>query len=222
MSLVIFDCDGVLVDSEEIFISAELDFLSKAGMEFERDDYVRRFMGMPLDIWEKQIHEDYAKHLGRKLDPDCFENFRQFTAKKLKEDLVAIDGAHTIIRQLDVAICVASSSSPGGLEWKLEHTGLLDLFQPDLFSTHLVENGKPAPDLFLFAADKMNKQPSSCVVVEDSSNGVLAAKRAGMKVVGFTAGSHCPANHGGVLRADGADTIVNSFEELPAVLVDLL
>jgi len=219
---VIFDCDGVLVESEKILVAAELDYLSKAGLAFDRNDYIRRFMGMPVETWEKLIRQDLSKHTTVEPGLEFFMKLHKLTKKKMKEELVAVTGARASIEQLGIEICVASSSSPEELEWKLQLTNLIDLFEPHLFSTHLVKNGKPAPDLFLYAAKKMNKHPSHCVVVEDSTNGVLAAKRAGMKVIGFTAGSHCPANHGASLEADGADTIVNSYDQLPAVVMELL
>jgi HAD superfamily hydrolase (TIGR01509 family) len=189
---------------------------------FERDQYIRQFMGMPSSKWEEIIRRKLTAYLGKKPESDCFKKLNEFTAEKLKDDLVAVSGARAAIEQLSTSICVASSSAPAELEWKLDHTNLLDLFEPSLFSTKLVKNGKPAPDLFLFAAKKMNVHPTRCVVVEDSSNGVLAAKSAGMKVVGFTAGSHCPIDHGDSLRGDGADVIVNSYENLTDVLTKLM
>ncbi len=130
-------------------------------------------------------------------------------------------GARAAIESIEMPRCGASSSSPEGLQWKLKHTNLIDLFEPNLFSTQLVENGKPAPDLFLLAADRMGVPPSECVVIEDSSNGVRAGRSAGMKTIGFTAGSHCLDDHGDTLLADGADMIVDSYEMLPAAIGQL-
>lgn len=106
--------------------------------------------------------------------------------------------------------------------WKLAHTGLADLFRGNLFSTDLVEYGKPAPDLFLHAAKTMQHLPGDCVVVEDSKNGVLAAKRAGMKAIGFTAANHCLDEHGATLREAGADVVVQTYAGLNLAISNLL
>ncbi len=215
MTLLIFDCDGVLVESEAIYIAAELEFLSRAGMSFDRDHYIRRFMGLAPDQWEQRLAEEMEAQLGHRPKESLFTLLNEFATQKLKDELVPVKGARSAIQSLDgMARCVASSSSPDGLRWKLEHANLIDLFDPHLFSTQLVEHGKPAPDLFLLASDRMGVPPAECIVVEDSSNGVMAGQRAGMKVIGFTAGSHCPEDHGETLLADGADVIIDSYEQL--------
>jgi HAD superfamily hydrolase (TIGR01509 family) len=221
VNLTIFDCDGVLVESESILLAAELEFLSKAGLTIERDDYMRRFMGMPPEEWERQVGEALAEQGKGPVGPHFFSDLYELTAQKLRTDLVEVTGARASIEQLASSLCVASSSAAEEIRWKLSHTGLIDLFDPHLFSTQLVKNGKPAPDLFLLAADRMGVAASTCVVVEDSSNGVVAAKRAGMKVIGFSAGSHCPARHGETLLADGADVIVRTYSRLPEVIGNL-
>jgi beta-phosphoglucomutase-like phosphatase (HAD superfamily) len=104
------------------------------------------------------------------------------------------------------------------LEWKLELTGLLELFHPHVFSGEMVERGKPDPDLFLHAAAEMDADPARSVVVEDSANGVLAARAAGMTVVGFTGGDHCLDGHGEMLAESGADSVIGSLSELEATL----
>jgi HAD superfamily hydrolase (TIGR01509 family) len=220
-NLIIFDCDGVLVDSESILLEVELEFLSNAGLALERNDYLRRFMGMPPDEWEKQVGEALAEQGSGVGGPDFFVDLHELTAQRLRAELVEVTGARAAIERLDSSLCVASSSGAKEIRWKLAHTSLLDLFDPHLFSTQLVENGKPAPDLFLLAAERMGVAAPTCVVVEDSSNGVIAAKRAGMKVVGFCAGSHCPARHAEVLMADGADATVQTYSRLGEVIGNL-
>jgi HAD superfamily hydrolase (TIGR01509 family) len=178
-------------------------------------------MGMPRGEWEKEVEKAFAEQGKGVAGSRFFADLYAFTAQKLRTELVEVAGARASIEELDSLLCVASSGGAKEIRWKLAHTGLLDLFDPHLFSTQLVANGKPAPDLFLFAADRMGVAPSTCVVVEDSSNGVIAAKRAGMKVVGLSAGSHCPARHAEVLLADGADVIVPTYGRLAEVIGDL-
>ncbi len=219
MSLVIFDCDGVLVESEAIYVAAELEYLSQAGLTFDRGDYLRQFMGLPPDVWQQRVSEVITAQERGELEDDFFDRLQDFTTRKLKSELVPVEGARKAIESIEMERCGASSSSPEGLQWKLQHTNLIDLFEPNLFSTQLVANGKPAPDLFLLAAERMGVPPSECIVVEDSSNGVRAARGAGMKTIGFTAGSHCLDGHGDTLLADGADVIVeDSYSLLPAAI----
>ena len=214
MTLVIFDCDGVLVDSEAIYIDAEIEFLNSHGLQFERDAYIREFMGVAPDEWEAKLSVSLTEILGNEPQVGFFETFHEFTLSRLKERLTAVAGAKEAIAQIETTKCVASSSKPGRLKWKLEHTELHEFFGANLFSTTMVENGKPAPDVFLHAAEVMGKNPQDCIVVEDSSNGVIAAKRAGMAAIGFVAGTHCPDQHGSTLLSDGADIVVGSYANL--------
>ncbi len=218
MSLVIFDCDGVLVESEAIYVAAEMEFLADAGLTFDRGDYMRQFMGLPPDIWQQRVAEVIAAKTGDEPEDGFFDQMQDFTTRRLRDELVPVKGARAAIESIQMARCGASSSSSDGLRWKLRHTDLIDLFEPNLFSTQLVEHGKPAPDLFLLAADRMGVPPFECIVIEDSSNGVRAARSAGMKTIGFTAGSHCLEDHGDTLLADGADVIVDSYDVLPAAI----
>ena len=217
MSLVIFDCDGVLVESEAIYLFVEMEFLAEVGLSVDRKDYIRQFMGMPPDAWEQCVTEMIADQKGSRPENGTFDQMQALPTQRLKDELVPVEGARAAIESIPLPRCGASRSSPESLKWKLQHTDLIDLFEPNLFSTQLVENGKPAPDIFLLAAERMGVPPSECIVVEDSSNGVRAARSAGMKTIGFTAGSHCLEDHGDALLADGADVIVDSYRMLPAV-----
>lgn len=218
MSLIIFDCDGVLVESEIILVSTVLEFLASDGLIIEREEYIRRFMGMPANLWEVEISKHITAHFGEPPTQDYFKSIYQLTAKKMSEELTAVAYARSSIEKLDYDLCVASSSSTKGLQWKLEQAELLDLFNPNIFSTNLVKKGKPAPDLFLYAADKMSAKVDCCIVIEDSANGVKAAKAAGMKAIGFTAASHCLSFHGDILIEEGADLVVNSYSELASAI----
>ena len=218
MTLVVFDCDGVLVDSEVILIAAELEFLARAGLDFDRAEYMRKYLGMPQQPWEDALGELLLAQSGERFEPNFFEDLKEFAWQRFEKELSEVAGARGVIESLETAVCVASSSSANSMRWKLDHTGLLDLFDPHLFSAEHVEHGKPAPDLFLFASERMGVAPSDCVVIEDSCNGVIGAKRAGMMVIGFIGGGHCADDHGEALRADGADTVVDSYDALAKVI----
>jgi len=218
MKLVIFDCDGVLVDSESILVDAEMDFLKMHGVEVSIESYVDQFMGMPLEDWKVKATELLVATSDVSVTEDIFNTLEESVSRRIKEELQAIDGAHQAISTLNQPKCVASSSSARSLKSKLAQTGLFDLFNPHIYSTQLVDNGKPAPDLFLHAAKELNVLPSECVVVEDSANGVLAGKQAGMQVIGFTGGGHCPPQHSSALLSKGADFIATDYSDIVTLL----
>ncbi len=221
MHLAIFDCDGVLVDSEVIYIDCEMAFLGEHGLSPRRDTYIRAFSGQPIDAWERQIGDYIETHTSVRPARDSFERLYEKATQWIARELQAVTGAEEAIGDIDLHKCVASSSKATALRQKLTQTGLLHHFGDNLFSTQMVTNGKPAPDLFLLAAARMGAAAEACVVIEDSSAGVIAAKRAGMTVIGFTAGGHCPAGHGEALKSDGADIVVDAFAALPAAIESL-
>lgn len=135
-----------------------------------------------------------------------------------RTELQAIDGIDRLLRQLPLPRCVASSSAPDKLRLGLELTGLWSHFDPHVFSSVMVKAGKPAPDLFLFAAARMGTAPAHCVVVEDSIAGVRAGVAAGMMVIGFTAGGHCLEDHDQRLLSAGATVVARSAEDLTSLL----
>jgi HAD superfamily hydrolase (TIGR01509 family) len=218
MKLIIFDCDGVLVNSEEIYIAAELEFLAEIGAVFEQATYMQSFMGLSPSMWREKLRRVVEQNLGKALPIDFFDRMQTSAASRIETDLAAMPDARETIDGIATLRCVASSTPLERLRWKLQHTGLSDLFAPNIFSSDMVKNGKPAPDLFLHAAATMGIDPMDCLVVEDSANGVLAGKAAGMKVVGLTAGRHCLAGHADILSNSGADVIVESYTALPAAL----
>lgn len=221
VELIIFDCDGVLVDSEAIYIDVELEFLARAGAHFERSAYVRTFMGLSLDEWRGRVHAEIVDRTGGPPAADLFDELDAHLLRAFEERLAPLPGARAAVSGLDLRRCVASSTPLRRLHWKLRHTGLLDLFAPHLFSAEMVVRGKPAPDLFLHAAATLDADPGRCVVVEDSVNGVAAGRAAGMRVIGFTGGAHCLADHGAVLGATGAELIIDRFADLAPALARL-
>lgn len=216
--LVIFDCDGVLVDSEIIGCSAVADILSRHGVPTEVDYVMRNFLGRPASA----VTDEFLRRSEKALPEDFIKSWREHLFTRFEQELVAVAGIRDAIETIPLPRCVASSSDEERLDVSLGKTGLAPLFQGNIFSTTMVKHGKPAPDLFLFAADKMGAVPSRCVVVEDSPSGVQAAKAAGMTAIGFTGGSHYAVlDNTTALRHAGADHIVTNAAGLPSLLKDI-
>jgi HAD superfamily hydrolase (TIGR01509 family) len=218
MKLVIFDCDGVLINSEEIYVSSEIQFLSEAGFHFERRAYMEAFMGLSHIDWHAKLETAAQKRNGHPLPEDFFESLDSYVRQRFESELHPISGVRGAVSNLDLMCCVASSTPLPSLQWKLEHTGIADLFSPHIFSADMVARGKPAPDLFLHAATTLGIEPDHCIVVEDSANGVIAGKAAGMKVIGFTGGDHCLADQDAILMSAGAEVVIDKFANLGSAI----
>ena len=212
--LIIFDCDGVLIDSEVISCRADSACLAEIGIVLSADEIMQRYLGISADA----MCADIEQRLGRALPLDFAEMLRLRVAAAFEAELAPIPGVEQVLASLPHRRCVASSSAPERLRHSLSLTGLLRCFEPHLFNATQVARGKPAPDLFLFAAADMQSAPDSCVVIEDSPAGVQAAVAAGMRAVGFTGGSHCRAGHADHLLAAGAYTVIQHMGCLPTVL----
>ncbi|WP_245408370.1 HAD family hydrolase [Zhengella mangrovi] len=216
--LVIFDCDGVLVDSEPISISVLTEIIAEAGGRIDLEEAYRRFLGRSV----KTIVSDLANENGLAVTDLHLEAMRDRLYARFRDELKPIPGIAETLGRLDRPFCVASSSQPERIRLSLAVTGLLERFEPNVFSSTMVERGKPAPDLFLHAARAMEKQPGRCIVVEDSPAGITAAKRAGMQVVAFVGGSHVePAGLASAVAALHPDAICGSMTELPSILEGL-
>lgn len=216
--LVIFDCDGVLIDSEVIGCGAVAELLSRYGVPTELEYALRTFLGRPASA----VTDEFSRRSGKALPPDFVTNWRKCLFDRFDQELVAIEGMSEAVRSIPLPRCIASSSDVERLDISLKKTGLLSLFEGNIFSATMVKRGKPAPDLFLFAAEKMGAAPSRCIVVEDSPSGVQAAKAAGMAAIGFTGGSHYAVlDNGTALRDAGADHILSDAALLPSLLKDI-
>lgn len=184
--LVIFDCDGVLVDSEPIAISVLVDSMNKLGANITETEAYRLFLGRSLGTVTECLRDAYGLHA----DAAFLDEMRRALYARFAVELKPIPGIAEVLDRLDAARCVASSSQPERIRLALTTTGLLERLSPHLYSASMVKNGKPAPDLFLHAAREMGFEPEDCIVVEDSPAGVQAAQAAGMKVLLFTGGTH--------------------------------
>jgi HAD superfamily hydrolase (TIGR01509 family) len=216
IDLIIFDCDGVLVDSEAISCRAHAQVLTRHGYPITYEQVLHRFLGVS-DREARLIVED---EMGRAL-PGDFELQMQQAALELYADrhLFSIPHVAETVAALGLPKCVASSGTPEKIRHGLTCAGLYDQLAPHIFSAVQVRRGKPAPDLFLFAAERMGVAPERCVVVEDSVPGVTGARAAGMIVLGFHGGSHCTTGHAGMLRKAGAVATFDDMRQLPGLIV---
>lgn len=217
IDLVIFDCDGVLVDSEVISCGTHAEILSAHGYPITTEQVFDRFLGRSL----KQATIEIEAELGHGLPHDFNAQLQERMFGNFKAELQAITGIKQALDAIGRAVCVASSGSHDRMRVSLGATGLYDRFAPHIFSSSQVANGKPAPDLFLFAAAQMNVAPARCVVVEDSVAGITGAAAAGMAVLGFHGGSHCGAGYAATLLAAGATQTFDDMRQLPALIAEL-
>jgi len=212
--LVIFDCDGVLIDSEVIAARILGECLSACGFPITAAE------AMALGFGSNRVTLTAAveARFGRALPSDFFDVMRAATAVAFESELRAMPGVVELLAALPGPRCVASNSHTARIRHALAVTGLLRWFDPHVYSATEVARGKPAPDLFLHAAARLGADPAKTLVIEDSPIGVAAALAAGMAVVGFYGGSHCPDNHGELLLAGGCAQVFPHMIELAAFL----
>ena len=214
--LLIFDCDGVLVDSEALACRTDAEVLTGLGIPTTADEIMSRFVGTSL----KDMMAAIEAERGCRLPDDFAERLNRTLFARFETDLTPVPGVADALRALPHRRCVASSSAPERIALSLRITGLAPFFD-HIFSATQVRRGKPAPDLFLFAAAEMVFQPQDCLVIEDSKYGVQAARAAGMRVIGFTGGGHCGPDHGDTLRDAGAHRVIRRMDELPGMVESL-
>jgi FGGY-family pentulose kinase/HAD superfamily hydrolase (TIGR01509 family) len=215
--LVIFDCDGVLVDSENLAINALLDVIAEAGLTLDAGQAHQKFLGRSLSAIRDILGTEY----NLVLTDQALDVMRQRLYASFRQELAPIEGIAKTLAQLDIPFCVASSSQQDRIRLTLEVTGLLPDFEGRLYSATIVAQGKPAPDLFLYAAKMLGAKPDRCLVIEDSPAGVMAANRAGMTVFGFTGGSHAQNSaHFDALQAAAPNQIFSHMSQLPQLIKD--
>lgn len=184
LPLVIFDCDGVLVETERISARVNQRILAGLGWHLELDEFADHFVGRTAEAFHSQVEQ----HLGRPLDFDWSERYGHLHHAAYERELTTVPGIRGVIEELEFPSCVASNGSHDHVRTVLGITGLLPFFDGRIFSADDVGIGKPAPDLFLHAAHTFGRPPEQCIVVEDSAVGVEAAWAAGMPVIGYTGG----------------------------------
>jgi HAD superfamily hydrolase (TIGR01509 family) len=214
IDLIIFDCDGVLVDSELISCRAHAEVLTRHGYPITADQVLQRFLG----VSDREARQIVESEIGRQLPHDFEAQIKQETLRFYQGDLKAIAHVGDAIAAISLPKCVASSGTPEKIRHGLTCAGLYEQLAPHIFSATQVSRGKPAPDLFLFAAEQMKAAPERCIVIEDSVPGVTGARAAGMTVLGFFGGSHCSGEHEAMLRAAGAAHAFADMRELPGLI----
>ncbi len=203
-------------------LEVELAILGEQGLTFERGDYINRFMGLSYEAFHRVMDEEAQRRIGRPIS----DAIREDLAARLRQTMIArlteISGASAAVASVTLPKAVASSSTREGLERKLRQVGLWDHFAPHVYSAEHVTHAKPAPDLFLHAASALGIAPADCLVIEDSVNGVLAARAAGMRCWGFLGGGHAHDGLSARLTGAGAERIVADWPEAACLLPDVL
>jgi len=179
IELVIFDCDGVLVDSERLAVRVDVQVLAALGWPLSEQEVIERFLVQRLEL---------VLPVGRRLPPDWEDEFQPLYRNAFAAHLTPVPGVVDALDRITLPTCVASSGTHEKMRYTLGLTGLYERFAGRIFSVEEVTHGKPAPDLFLHAATRMGVEPSACAVVEDSRHGVEAARAAGMLAFGFAGG----------------------------------
>lgn len=214
--LVIFDCDGTLMNTEVLAAEVEIEFLREYGAELTVQQFCERFAGTSSEVVKSTMEEE----LGRSLPDDHISKVKEKMKERLWREAEIMPGAHELLDMLDQPRCVCSNADMEKLKIELSRAELWDRFRPFVYSAHDLDNkaGKPAPDLFLHAAKEFETDPGCCVVVEDSVAGVSGAIAAGMRVIGFTGGGHTYSGHADALTDAGAETVVRRLSDIPTVI----
>lgn len=210
MKLVIFDCDGVLIDSEPIANRVFRDLLEAAGLVLSLDEVMRAFVGSTKD----GCIELAGRMLGAPLPPEFGGQWDRELFAALRAEVKPVHGIPEVLASMKVPYCVASNGNPDRIQLALDAAGLWPLFEGRMFTAADVARPKPAPDLFLHAASVMGVEPRDCTVVEDTPTGTKAGVAAGMRVFGYAGAPHADAAG---LTAQGA-TVFHAMRELPALL----
>ncbi|MET3583262.1 HAD superfamily hydrolase (TIGR01509 family) [Mesorhizobium robiniae] len=217
--LVIFDCDGVLVDSEIIAARVDAELLTSAGYEISAEEISETYAGLTFkDIMMRVEEKSRIPFQASLIDRE-----EELVDRRLRSDVRAIDGVHEAVAAVTAPHCICSNSRTGRIEFMLEKVRLLPFFTGRIFSSLETPSGKskPAPDVFLFAAEKLKADPANTFVIEDSVHGVTGARTAGMRVIGFTGAAHSYPGHADALTEAGAETVIRRWAELKSVIAAL-
>lgn len=218
--VVLFDCDGVLVDSEPISLATLVDVLDHYGAPLSLAEVSARFTGRSSAAPIEHIGSETGRDISAEFKPFFYDRlFARYDIELRKTD--AIDAVLAALKKRKIAFCISSSSSVQRLERTMKVTGLGHWFGTDIYSADFVQNGKPAPDLFLYAADKMGFRPDQAIVIEDSIAGVQAAVAAGMTCIGYVGGGHYAGQREDAsarLYDAGADMIFDDMRDIAALI----
>jgi len=212
--LIIFDCDGVLVDSELLASQVLSEELEKNDVDVGPRECRERFTGSSL----KRVKELVFQSTGIELPDDFEDQVRKRDRHVFEERLAPVSGIEEALELINTPVCVASSGSLEKITHSLKLAKIYDHFAPNLFSSEMVNRGKPAPDLFLYAAEQMGVAPERCLVVEDSPVGIKGAQKAGMTVFGFAGASHAGPGYAEMLDLTGAPIVFREMFMLPNLI----
>lgn len=217
--LLIFDCDGVLVDSEPITFELLIDHCAASGFEISETEAYEAFLGKPVADLQSVVRDTFK----REIEPIDLLDFQIRLRNEYQKDLRPVAGVAEALASINLPMCVASSSNMARIQMSLTLTRLDGFFGKNFFSTDLVARGKPHPDVFLYAANSMKFSPEKAIVIEDSPAGIRAAKAAGMAVIGFYGASHGgPAKLKDRLAALQPDLLIDDLGQLKASIEVLL
>lgn len=214
-NLVIFDCDGVLVDSELISLGLLIEYCAQYNVQLSLEEACNLFLGKPIRDSASEINRIMGTDLPE-VDRDIFQK-RIF--EKFDKELQAVEGVAVALDRLSNRMCVASSSNLSRIKYALEIAGLDQFFGEFLFSTDMVAKGKPHPDVFLHACEMMGVEPCEAIVIEDSPAGLIAAKAACIKTIAFTGGAHAePAKLAHKLSELSPDIMIDNMSQLSSAI----
>lgn len=213
---VLFDCDGVLVNSEELASETDHEFLAQFGLHYTREEYIEMSSGITheefiakLNVRHREVH---GTDLPADFDARLVARYRALMEQRLRQ-IPQIESLLQTLKSIRLPFAVATNANTDGTDWKLKKVGLRDYFGRHVYSKDMVPNPKPAPDIYLLAAEKIGKDPRHCFVVEDSVTGTRAGVAAGATVIGYTGGSHRFPGYDKLLRNAGAHFTTDSMEE---------
>lgn len=218
---MIFDCDGVLIDSETIAHDLEIAHLRGIGLDYDENEFRRRFQGLAVREWRAGLNDDHLARFGKPMPDGFIEGLSAAITHGILGNIRPIDGSLAAVRAAKLAKAVASSSPRHELVKKIAGLGLTDDFHPHIYAGDDVPRGKPAPDLFLHSAKQLQLDPRHCLVIEDSIHGVAAGISAGMTVWGFVGGPHCTPDQAERLTGAGAVRTFRHMNDLARELAIL-
>lgn len=213
MAAIVFDCDGVLVNTEILAAEAHQTVYARHGLTIQPEAF-QKMLGLKQADILKTLEGTEGGRLPAEAEPELSAMILDLISQRVE----ATPGIGTLLQATRIPFCVASSSDVARICLSLGTAGLLPHFEGRIFSSSMVTRGKPAPDLFLYAAAQLGSAPSDCIVFEDSIAGITAAKAAGMHPVGYLGGGHLPADHADKLTAAGAKTVISDWSEAPALI----
>ncbi len=214
--LVIFDCDGTVMDTEMMMAEVEVEAFAEYGAAITATEFNTRFAGTASE----KIQEIMEEELGRSLPEDHVDKVRQKMNERLWREAKIVPGIMEVLDGFDQPRCICSNAGMDKLKIELSKGELWDRFRPYVYSARDLEGieNKPAPDVFLHAAKEFDVDPKACIVIEDSVTGVTGAKAAGMRVIGFTGASHTYPGHSDDLTNAGAETVIKHLKDIPALI----